>query len=338
MATWIGRDLEQNFLKVLEKWRESCLLRDGGMFTNENLWTAANFQNLEEIFDVNSPSQEEGLYQELRRRLANSEANLIKLAAEVLWFFLLFVSDRAISVDMKTKEITETWELSKERFPPLSVGYDRILHYDLLVGIAYPGTYFRINLWKEFGFLLTILKEWKSLLISEQLKYFPNKPWILCQWVSTIQGKSNPTFRHMFLYFCYPKYFERICSKNHKELIYRSFSNLLENSADPYKENNSPCGLDESLYEIRKKLESKYETTKLDFYEGPINLKSQWLLNGDTPKLDSLIVKSTIEAATKDLFIDTEKVEHVLQIWRSRKNLIIQGAPGVGKTFAELTN
>jgi hypothetical protein len=34
-----------------------------------------------------------------------------------------------------------------------------------------------------------------------------------------------------------------------------------------------------------------------------------------------------------DLFLDRPDVERILAIWRSKKNLILQGAPGVGKSF-----
>ena len=41
----------------------------------------------------------------------------------------------------------------------------------------------------------------------------------------------------------------------------------------------------------------------------------------------------TIEQALEDLFLKREDFERYLDIWRAKKNLILQGAPGVGKTF-----
>ena len=78
-------------------------------------------------------------------------------------------------------------------------------------------------------------------------------------------------FRHIFLYFCYPDNFERICSKSHKEKLYLWCSHILQDESDPYKKNHSLCGLDEAIFEIRKVLEEKYRTDELDFYCEPLN-------------------------------------------------------------------
>ena len=41
----------------------------------------------------------------------------------------------------------------------------------------------------------------------------------------------------------------------------------------------------------------------------------------------------SIDDATTELFHDREEIERYLSIWRSKKNLVLQGAPGVGKSF-----
>jgi 5-methylcytosine-specific restriction enzyme B len=41
----------------------------------------------------------------------------------------------------------------------------------------------------------------------------------------------------------------------------------------------------------------------------------------------------TIDDALEGLFLKRDELEHVLNIWKAKKNLIIQGPPGVGKTF-----
>ncbi|CAN7453800.1 DUF3578 domain-containing protein [Pararhizobium sp. LjRoot235] len=40
-----------------------------------------------------------------------------------------------------------------------------------------------------------------------------------------------------------------------------------------------------------------------------------------------------IEDALDDIFMDRDALERLLAIWRSKKNLILQGAPGVGKSY-----
>jgi AAA domain (dynein-related subfamily)/Mrr N-terminal domain len=41
----------------------------------------------------------------------------------------------------------------------------------------------------------------------------------------------------------------------------------------------------------------------------------------------------TIDDALEGLFIDRRELENVLDIWKAKRNLIVQGPPGVGKTF-----
>jgi MoxR-like ATPase len=41
----------------------------------------------------------------------------------------------------------------------------------------------------------------------------------------------------------------------------------------------------------------------------------------------------TVEDALRELFLSRERIEHFLTVWRRKKNLILQGAPGVGKSF-----
>ena len=41
----------------------------------------------------------------------------------------------------------------------------------------------------------------------------------------------------------------------------------------------------------------------------------------------------SLDDALKGLFMEREEVERILRIWRAKKNLILQGAPGVGKSF-----
>ena len=41
----------------------------------------------------------------------------------------------------------------------------------------------------------------------------------------------------------------------------------------------------------------------------------------------------SVDDALEGLFLERSAIEHVLNVWKAKKNLIIQGPPGVGKTF-----
>jgi 5-methylcytosine-specific restriction protein B len=40
-----------------------------------------------------------------------------------------------------------------------------------------------------------------------------------------------------------------------------------------------------------------------------------------------------MQDALTDLFLDQHELEELLALFRAKKNLVLQGAPGVGKTF-----
>jgi hypothetical protein len=48
----------------------------------------------------------------------------------------------------------------------------------------------------------------------------------------------------------------------------------------------------------------------------------------------SSIPKYTIEDAVEELFLPLERAERILAVWEAKKNIILQGPPGVGKSFA----
>ena len=345
MATWIdGCELNPEILNTLKEWRNNCLLKDGSVFTQKNLWTKDNFNALERRFGENPIAGNGKLYKQLRIQLKGAPVGVVQLASEVLWLLHLYAYKK-ITVETKKQRIIELWELSNVSFPKT----DKLSEI-INAGFASPG--YNIALIKQdYGILIQILKQWKALTSDEQSFLLIDNPLGFCSKVDSFAGDQHQVraIRHMFLYYCYPSYFERINSKEIKRDIYDAYSYLLENK-NPHKEGDL-CSLDHAIHEIRKCLEKQYGTNKLDFFNDFqsngewINLRSQWedprktkqsddVSNTIEKQLDSSTEKFKLEEVVKDLFISGSEVKHILEIWQSKKNLIIQGAPGVGKTFA----
>lgn len=53
----------------------------------------------------------------------------------------------------------------------------------------------------------------------------------------------------------------------------------------------------------------------------------------DVPPLEPAPEPYALEDATKDLFIDPEQFKKIVDLWTRKRNLILSGPPGVGKTF-----
>lgn len=82
---------------------------------------------------------------------------------------------------------------------------------------------------------------------------------------------------------------------------------------------------------------NSYLEVLLDAYErilvGTVAAPEEGTEEQPEQALPPLAVPFGIEDALNDLFLEREDVEKYLDIWKGKKNLILQGAPGVGKSF-----
>ena len=324
MAIWVGKELDPEFFNALDEWRYNCLLEDGSLFTDKDLWTEDNFSILEKKFFEKSINSSDDPYGLLYNQLEESPIDVVQLASEMIWLLLLIVEQRRISLEKKRSRIIELWNLSKENFPDTEK-----LNEVIYGGFMNPGRPFITGQLSEYGFLIQILKNWKALNSKERSQLLFNNPLGLCKKIDDFASGQDRAILHMFLYYCDPSYFEKISSKNHKIFIYDAFFNLLEKTNDPYKQNKSPCCLDHAIYEIRQCLEKICETNKLDFHADmickgeKINLRSIW-----DPKWKKKH-KNEISKTANDLFksiTEEPKDDHPL-------NQILYGPPGTGKTW-----
>jgi hypothetical protein len=279
LAIWTGLKHSATVLKAATAWQETCIQKEGSMFSHRPLWTKQNISQLKTLFVDHPLLDDRPFYEKLHAQIANAAPEISQLAAEAIWILLLFVYEKYYGVETKRERVSEVWGFSNEILPE-----SPHLSDDCLRGFANPGTSFLTRIWLEFGFLLTVVDAWKSLSSSEQLSLLQENPWGLCQWVTNIQGGDVRSFRHMFLYFCYPNSFERICSRNNKKQIYAAFASKLDADRDAYNTDPSPCGLDKSIFEIRKVLQAENNTDELDFYLAP--LVAQWRKSNDNASLD----------------------------------------------------
>ena len=271
MATWTGQSQTLAILNAAETWKRRCLLGNGSVLCEEPIWTKNNLDTLKKLF-VDNPilGGDRTFYDKLQEQISPASPVIKTLAAEAIWLLLLFVSERSFSVEKKRERLAGVWAQSGEALPPSTLLADEVLS-----GLARPGPAFLTMMWMEFGYLLQVISAWKALPANRQEDLLRNNPWEICQWATAVQGGDVRAFRHMFLYFCYPEHFERICSRDHKKKLYAAFSRLLEGKNDIYLTDKTPCALDKSIFEIRHVLETEIGKRELDFYVAP--LRERWL-------------------------------------------------------------
>ena len=149
MATWTGLDHMDDLLHAAAAWRQRCLLGNASVFSDKNLWTHENIEQLKTLF-VDNPIPGEGLFVEkLCKQIGDAKPEISQLAAEAVWLLFLFVSKRSYRTNTKRARIAEVWRLSDEPLPQPPWLTDESLR-----GLARPGTAFLTGISTEYGFLL----------------------------------------------------------------------------------------------------------------------------------------------------------------------------------------
>ena len=243
--------------------------------------------------------------------------------------------------DRKRFVVKTVWEWSGESFPQGSPWVSGAV----LEGIGSGGVGFLMFQWKELVFFVNLalaFRQWpqdrQRILLQDGLMF--------AEWLREIKDWNARQFRHMLLFMLFPDEFERIFGQGDRQAIVSAFSDHGSHA----KKKLDPNELDRALREIRTRLEIEHRTKDLDFYSLPV--RGRWeRKSGPADKVsivrppvesqasepDPAPVTSdrafTFDEALDGLFIDHDKFRAILDRLRKKKNLILQGPPGVGKTF-----
>lgn len=140
---------------------------------------------------------------------------------------------------------------------------------------------------------------------------------------------------NILLFICNPDQYERMVSETDKKKIVRHFQFLIEPNPDAKSSN-----LDQKIFLIRQKIADELNDPGFDFYEEP-GVIAVWqqgqLFQTDISGKFSVVEEPPIsyakQDALKDLYMTEDEFDRILHTLRHKKNIILQGPPGVGKTF-----
>ena len=264
--------------EAVEYWRDHCLLRDGSVFSNENLWKKSIFQNdFQQHFIENLDAGEGKFIEKLQGQFKQSTPAAKKLLAETLW--ILYLGDAYPKPKTKRGNIEKVWGWSGSEIPD-----SEFLHDDnYLEGLGNFGMGFSLHIWRELFAFTLFMQEWKKLNATEQNELLKDSNGFsekLDDWLKEFDSRSFATkaqipnfvrrpIRHVLNHLLFPDNFERIFSGLPKRKIIKHYGK----TDDPQWENNR-LEYDGLLREIRSQQEEKFGTKELDFYVDP--LRSQW--------------------------------------------------------------
>ena len=298
-------DHVKDVLEAADAWRERCFMRDGSLFGEEALWTSTNIQELRRRIVEDPIEGKASFYEKLEMQLKGAPDAVIRLAAEALWFALLFIQRMAPKT--KREKVEEVWRLSGARFPDRH----RRLADRGLKGLGSPGVVSQARRDLEIGFLLRAVERWKALSEHERAALMgKDKPWGFVEWLDETDGADRRPMRHKMIYFLFPDHFEPIVSRSHKTRIVEAWKDRLADEDGRLVRSLPLVALDRALQEIRASLEKEHDTRNLNFYRSP--LKEIW----DPPP------------DPKPLCEDLPPRVH------PALNTILYGPPGTGKTYA----
>ena len=312
--------------------RVARLFIDRGLVAGESvfspgryIWTSGVAAELVENFVKSDGSEGEGFLGkvELQLRSVSDDARL--LMAELVALQLLPASVDTIGERRKSERIDAVLALMEH---PVQVPTEVSSAFSS--GSFNPGTGMSANLGRAMAILVNFAAAWLSL-DDERKELLLEDPWAMREFVLAVPGEAFPSQRHALLYMLHPETFLSIVSDPHKSHIRDAFIGEAggEKSDD----------LDRDLLSITLALQQK-EGGPVRYYEDP--LRGKWM----TPaKQDILIDSPDIPPPSRDgfapvtdelaasVFMDPAWPQMALDLLERRRQIILHGPPGTGKTF-----
>lgn len=338
MSRYCGEVNSAPILRAAEHWRDVALLEDGSVLSDKPLWTQAGIAALNTYFVGNPDPNGRNFIEKLREQLAPTGPEVKQLAAEMMWAMLLCPSNT--SAARKREIINAIWRWSDEA--PLSA-MTPYLSDDVLAGIGSGGPGYNNHRWRELVFIIKFVGMFKAEPLEKRKELLSDGE-NFAGWLQSVPDSAARQFRHMLLFLLFPDDFERIFGQGDRRLIARVFSNKPGSDIRAL----DPVELDHILRVVRRRLETEHAGQPLDYYVPP--LRDQWRRPAQTrpaaarpeavpqPQPEDLDEQSaemsyTLDEAIDGLFIDRADFSRIVERLRAKKNLILQGPPGVGKTF-----
>lgn len=291
--------------ELCAQWREDSLVGDASLLHPDRFptcWTERELSELNRKFWGNLLEGEEGggsFESKWELQLDGATVEVRLLAAECLLVYYLITAGvgPARKLDMINKTIGP-------EHPELHVTSGSTAYNALHSWIANPGQYYNTRQDIHVGYLMDLALRLKELPRDGRIALLRDNPWGFAQFAEDSEHPSD-SMRHIVCHLLYPKYFERIASNQHKNLVLKAFGDLDSSGPD--------AGQDERLHSIRQTLEQRlpeWDERRRDYYHS--DLEPIWR-----------------PTTTRD---DSASLDPAFAL-EFKKQIVFYGPPGTGKTY-----
>ena len=271
MSRWTGHENIGAVLTAADEWRERCFLKDGSLFSEEPIWTLATIQDFKQRF-IENPivGTDRTFFEKLKEQLDGAPVQVLKLAAELVWFLLLFPIYSATKPETKRTQIMDVWSWSETELPD-----SPHLRDQALMGVGHPGTAYLTRRDAQLAFFLEVLDRWKVLPETRRIEIMTEeRPWGFVAWLDAFDAADRHPIRNAILYFLFPDELERTLSNEHRRQIVKALKHRLPEDLRPRGSKPPLMALDRAIHALRDGFEDELGTRDLDFYRPP--LYAQW--------------------------------------------------------------
>lgn len=298
MSRVTEQDSSQIFAAA-ENWRDQCLIQGGSLlWPDRPLWTKDTLERFKSCFiDQPDTATDKNFEQKFKEQLAPQSEDVTRLGCELLFVYFLFPT--GVTQGRKIRVIQEVAGWKNIPIDAAAKPFSAFWS-----GIGNPGLVYNTGRPNELTYLARFALEIVALpepdrtaLLDDHIR--------LRELLDKLaeehreQFRRPPQLRHIILYLLFPDQYERIASESHKTRICDAFRDILDG--------NEPGDTDDFLKAIRDRLESLLPRDDLDFYWKP--LRACWYTDNDAEAISPL------------------------QALHIRKQIVLFGPPGTGKTY-----
>lgn len=304
-------------------WKEKCLLQGGSLFGEERLWTREHFEELDRFYVKRLDVGNGDFLQRLQVQLEPTSPGAKRLFSEMIWVYWLVSNLKA---DNKLGKIRRVYGWSGESLAEEHWALGESLEKGFVrVGREYNSA------WKGFVFIVSLMLRWTAISETEQSSLLADS-WEFAKWLDERSAENSHQFRHALLFLLFPDDFEPIVNENEKMKIVDALGQGRE------KQGTTKIDLDKAVLAVRMRLEAEHGGEEMQFYDEPI--KQMWRSDGSKTAQSSQeqgapteVKQYSLEDGLRNLLMEGTQFRRIVGSLALRKNLILQGPPGVGKTF-----